>query len=111
MQMFLLADLPAEDRCERCSTDAVHVLTPWCQILSKIPGAGFKFSRTPSLLFRSDSESASVTEMRIRPHSLVVQSYRTPTFCNHCGEMLWGLVRQGLKCDGKAARSPHHMPQ
>ncbi|XP_044040941.1 protein kinase D4 isoform X1 [Siniperca chuatsi] len=46
------------------------------------------------------AESASVTEMRIRPHNLVVQSYRTPTFCHHCGEMLWGLVRQGLKCDG-----------
>uniref|UniRef100_A0AAQ4PRA8 protein kinase C n=1 Tax=Gasterosteus aculeatus aculeatus TaxID=481459 RepID=A0AAQ4PRA8_GASAC len=44
--------------------------------------------------------SASVTEMRIRPHALVVHSYRTPTFCHHCGEMLWGLVRQGLKCDG-----------
>ncbi|XP_043953256.1 serine/threonine-protein kinase D3-like isoform X6 [Gambusia affinis] len=38
--------------------------------------------------------------MRMRPHSLVVQSYRTPTFCHHCGEMLWGLVRQGLKCEG-----------
>ncbi|KAK2862969.1 hypothetical protein Q5P01_002502 [Channa striata] len=46
------------------------------------------------------SGSATVTEMRMRPHSLVVQSYRTPTFCHHCGEMLWGLVRQGLKCDG-----------
>ncbi|XP_029974770.1 protein kinase D4 [Salarias fasciatus] len=44
--------------------------------------------------------SATVTEMRVRPHSLVVHSYRTPTFCHHCGEMLWGLVRQGLKCDG-----------
>ncbi|XP_067435682.1 protein kinase D4 isoform X1 [Thunnus thynnus] len=44
--------------------------------------------------------SATVTEMRIRPHSLVVHSYRSPTFCHHCGEMLWGLVRQGLKCDG-----------
>ncbi|KAM6909451.1 protein kinase D4 [Xenentodon cancila] len=44
--------------------------------------------------------SANVTEMRTRPHTLVVQSYRTPTFCHHCGEMLWGLVRQGLKCDG-----------
>ncbi|XP_034533118.1 protein kinase D4 [Notolabrus celidotus] len=46
------------------------------------------------------AESASVTEMRVRPHSLVVYSYRTPTFCHHCGEMLWGLVKQGLKCDG-----------
>ncbi|KAI4901141.1 hypothetical protein NFI96_030382, partial [Prochilodus magdalenae] len=44
--------------------------------------------------------SASVTEAKFRPHSLVVQSYRTPTFCHHCGEMLWGLVRQGLKCEG-----------
>ncbi|XP_037832332.1 protein kinase D4 isoform X2 [Kryptolebias marmoratus] len=43
---------------------------------------------------------ASVTEVRMRPHSLLVQSYRTPTFCHHCGEMLWGLVRQGLKCEG-----------
>ncbi|XP_076829063.1 protein kinase D4 [Brachyhypopomus gauderio] len=44
--------------------------------------------------------SASLTEVKFRPHSLVVQSYRTPTFCHQCGEMLWGLVRQGLKCEG-----------
>ncbi|XP_045068626.1 serine/threonine-protein kinase D3-like isoform X1 [Coregonus clupeaformis] len=46
------------------------------------------------------SGSATLTEIKIRPHSLAVQSYRTPTFCHHCGEMLWGLVRQGLKCEG-----------
>ncbi|KTF80735.1 hypothetical protein cypCar_00032352 [Cyprinus carpio] len=44
--------------------------------------------------------TASVTETKYRPHSLVVHSYRTPTFCHYCGEMLWGLVRQGLKCEG-----------
>lgn len=49
--------------------------------------------------------------MRICPHTLVVQSYRTPTFCHHCGEMLWGLVRQGLKCDGKATHTAHHVAQ
>ncbi|XP_057202139.1 protein kinase D4 isoform X2 [Triplophysa rosa] len=46
------------------------------------------------------SGTASVAETKYRPHSLVVQSYRTPTFCHYCGEMLWGLVRQGLKCEG-----------
>ncbi|XP_059933071.1 protein kinase D4 [Gadus macrocephalus] len=46
------------------------------------------------------AESAGVTEMKIRPHSLAVHSYRSPTFCHHCGEMLWGLVRQGLRCEG-----------
>ncbi|XP_063222839.1 serine/threonine-protein kinase D1 [Bacillus rossius redtenbacheri] len=36
----------------------------------------------------------------IRPHALVVHSYKAPTFCDFCGEMLFGLVKQGLKCEG-----------
>lgn len=39
-------------------------------------------------------------DVQIRPHSLTVHSYKTPTFCDFCGEMLFGLVRQGLKCEG-----------
>ncbi|KAI1295433.1 Serine/threonine-protein kinase D1 [Halotydeus destructor] len=39
-------------------------------------------------------------EIQIRPHSLQIHSYKVPTFCDFCGEMLFGLVRQGLKCDG-----------
>ncbi|KAJ8246785.1 hypothetical protein GJAV_G00255380 [Gymnothorax javanicus] len=46
------------------------------------------------------SGSAALTEMKLRPHTLSVQSYCKPTFCHHCGEMLCGLVRQGLKCKG-----------
>ncbi|KMQ96780.1 serine threonine-protein kinase d3 [Lasius niger] len=37
----------------------------------------------------------------IRPHALAVHSYKVPTFCDFCGEMLFGLVRQGLKCEGE----------
>ncbi|XP_077284832.1 serine/threonine-protein kinase D3 isoform X2 [Arctopsyche grandis] len=36
----------------------------------------------------------------VRPHTLAVHSYKAPTFCDFCGEMLFGLVRQGLKCEG-----------
>ncbi|TSW08339.1 Serine/threonine-protein kinase D1 [Bagarius yarrelli] len=46
------------------------------------------------------SASATVEDFQIRPHTLFVHSYRAPAFCDHCGEMLWGLVRQGLKCEG-----------
>ncbi|XP_030629764.1 serine/threonine-protein kinase D3 [Chanos chanos] len=46
------------------------------------------------------SALATVEDFQIRPHALYVHSYKAPAFCDYCGEMLWGLVRQGLKCEG-----------
>uniref|UniRef100_A0A674EY69 Serine/threonine-protein kinase n=1 Tax=Salmo trutta TaxID=8032 RepID=A0A674EY69_SALTR len=46
------------------------------------------------------SALATVGDFQIRPHALYVHSYKAPTFCDYCGEMLWGLIRQGLKCEG-----------
>uniref|UniRef100_A0A8C4WZF9 protein kinase C n=1 Tax=Eptatretus burgeri TaxID=7764 RepID=A0A8C4WZF9_EPTBU len=46
------------------------------------------------------SASATLEDTQIRPHALFVHSYKSPAFCDHCGEMLFGLVRQGLKCEG-----------
>uniref|UniRef100_A0A2L2YJ80 protein kinase C n=1 Tax=Parasteatoda tepidariorum TaxID=114398 RepID=A0A2L2YJ80_PARTP len=40
------------------------------------------------------------SEPQTRPHCLALHSYKSPTFCDFCGEMLFGLVRQGLKCEG-----------
>ncbi|XP_047243547.1 serine/threonine-protein kinase D3-like [Girardinichthys multiradiatus] len=46
------------------------------------------------------SALATQEDFQIRPHALYVHSYKAPAFCDDCGEMLWGLVRQGLKCEG-----------
>ncbi|XP_028934891.1 serine/threonine-protein kinase D1 isoform X2 [Ornithorhynchus anatinus] len=104
-----------------------HVREIACSIVDlKFPECGFYGMYDKILLFRHDptsenilqlvklaadiqegdlievvlSASATFEDFQIRPHTLFVHSYRAPAFCDHCGEMLWGLVRQGLKCEG-----------
>ncbi|XP_029902588.1 serine/threonine-protein kinase D3 isoform X2 [Myripristis murdjan] len=107
------------------SLSAVRELV--CSIVDqKFPECGFFGMYDKILLFRHDLNSdnilqrltsaeeihegdlievvlsalATIEDFQIRPHALYVHSYKAPAFCDDCGEMLWGLVRQGLKCEG-----------
>ncbi|KAK6470620.1 serine/threonine-protein kinase D2-like [Huso huso] len=109
------------------SADLAHVKQLACSIVDqKFPECGFYGIYDKILLFKHDpgtnnilqlvktvldihegdlvevvlSAAATFEDFQIRPHALNVHSYRAPAFCDHCGEMLFGLVRQGLKCDG-----------
>ncbi|KAK3581241.1 hypothetical protein CHS0354_032961 [Potamilus streckersoni] len=59
------------------------------KILGKCPGSA-KDSRETKMM----SERFNINV----PHTFKVNNYMSPTFCNHCGTLLYGLFRQGLKC-------------
>ncbi|XP_071960952.1 protein kinase C delta type-like [Antedon mediterranea] len=60
------------------------------KVLTGCPGAGVESAHTKKLKERFNINM---------PHKLKVHTYLSPTFCDHCGSMLFGLFKQGLKCE------------
>lgn len=127
VSFFIQIGLTRESVFMPQTADLAYVKQMACSIVdTKFPECGFYGIYDKILLFKHDtttnnilqlvksandiqegdlvevvlSATATFEDFQIRPHALNVHSYRAPAFCDHCGEMLFGLVRQGLKCDG-----------
>ena len=65
-------------------SDAVHFLSP-----------------PPPPSAATPDSAKQEADTNICPHLLQVQSYKGPTFCDHCGRIMIGIAKQGLKCEGR----------
>lgn len=53
---------------------------------------------------RSDSPAVNYPDYDDRGHGhfFVKKTFHKPTYCHHCTDMLWGLIGQGLVCEGRS---------
>jgi novel protein kinase C epsilon type len=59
-------------------------------------------TKCPGAKQEGSEEAVSGTRFNINvPHRFTVHNYKRPTFCDHCGSLLFGLFKQGLECGGK----------
>jgi hypothetical protein len=49
----------------------------------------------------SESESFEISSEVPTGHFFYLKSFKTPTYCQICEGLLWGLRKQGLSCEGK----------
>ncbi|CAJ0937750.1 unnamed protein product, partial [Mesorhabditis belari] len=75
-------------QCQLCSA-SVHKK---ChdKLLTQCPGSAKNTKETIALKERFKVDI---------PHRFKVYNFKSPTFCDHCGSMLYGLFKQGLRCE------------
>jgi len=90
--------------CELCSM----VLHKKCheQVIGTCPVAD-KTQTNDESVRKSNQQLEQRFNINI-PHQFASKSFASPTFCDHCGTFLWGLMSQGLQCQATGCKMNCH---
>lgn len=86
-------------QCQVC-TCVVHKRCH-LEVVSQCPGVKQEIPEVFPVDEKSTFGRSSTGSLRFKlnvPHRFVVTNYKRPTFCDHCGSLLYGLFRQGMQC-------------
>ncbi|KAE9555012.1 hypothetical protein FO519_001758 [Halicephalobus sp. NKZ332] len=90
-------------QCQLCSA-AVHKKCHE-KTLSQCPGSA---KNTKDTIYLKERFKIDI------PHRFKQYNFKSPTFCDHCGSLLYGLFKQGMKCEVCGVNCHHkcqkHMP-
>ncbi|CAK9808222.1 Protein kinase C [Anthophora plagiata] len=56
-------------------------------------------TKCPGMKAESSQDTESPRFSIDMPHRFFVHTYKRFTFCDHCGSLMYGIVRQGLQCE------------